>query len=445
MRPGGIFEGYEISNHKEMPFFMRVFAASALLHLVVFAASLQLPTYVERACDSNAFTQQVCDTIYVASLFKDREFVDMPVTDPTDIPDSFGGSEVTFVETTGDFNYPEDYWALRDEIEGRMPPETLTGADGIPIDANGFPMLNSNGFYPPVTNNGFNPVPPPVNGGGLDLSKKQKLPKPGKPFVVGKNDLFTVEGGDEPATPPQTGPMGKGPNLANSKNGSSNPAGNNNNTGNKNPTTPGVDPTQNAVVPEDKYNRTPLYGFRDYLVEWREKGGNNLYQQFQSSITGTIDKDGKLTPTSPLQFNGDPKMQEFVKKAIGSFSDSGMLKLLTDLQSKGVKITFIQDGAKFNIKLESEQANDRAAYRLFSGINILLEVGINAVKRGVAEEVDPVNKQKEQATLDLLSMAKPRQEGKTFVLDAGVSNEFVEQMYKTYKEDLIKKGPQPTP
>src|ERR1044072_1714218 len=121
MRRGGLFEEYEITNAKEMPFFMRVFAASALLHLVIFAVAMQLPAVVETTCESTEFTQRLCDTMYVASLYQPRDMVDQPY-DPTQIPDALNGQDVTFI-TTDSFQYPEGYWTLRDELEGRLPEE----------------------------------------------------------------------------------------------------------------------------------------------------------------------------------------------------------------------------------------------------------------------------------------------------------------------------------
>jgi len=421
MRRGGLFEGYEINNQKEMPFFMRVFAASALAHLVVFAVALQLPAVVQNTCETTEFTQKLCDTMYVASLLSNsagRDFVDQPY-DPTQIPDA--DQEVTFV-TTDSFQYPEGYWALQDEINGISPDLAVVQDPNL-----GFGSVNGTSDSP----------------AGLDLSKPPVLPNQNPDAVTGGDITSPFSIGPNPVNPPSSGsrtPRGSGkgkkPPLASE---TTEPPVNKNTTAQNQNKKPAANTTPKNPLAEDAYNKKPLYDFRDKLVEWREAGQNNFYGQFQYSLAGTIDKDGKLVVEGTPAFNGDPKMQEIIKTAVASFSDSGMLKLLKDLQSKSVKITFVQDGNQFNVKLESEQDSDKNARSLYNTINLALEVGKIWVARGVDEEQDPKNKQKEQTTLDLLKMAQLRREGNVIIIDTAVPNKFAEDMYQTYKKDLEEK------
>ncbi len=179
------------------------------------------------------------------------------------------------------------------------------------------------------------------------------------------------------------------------------------------------------------------------MVEWREASQNNFYQHFQYSIAGKIDKEGKLAIDGKPNFVGDPKMQEIIKSAVASFSDSGMLKLLKDLQSKAVKITFAQDGNQFLVRLETAQGTEKEARSLYSGLNVALEIGKTLVKRGADSEPDPANKQKEMTTLELMKMAQLRREGNIIIIDTPVPNKFAEDMYQTYKKDLEEKKSNP--
>ena len=418
MRRGGLFEEYEITNAKEMPFFMRVFAASALLHLMIFVIAMQLPALAETTCETTEFTQRLCDTMYVASLYQSRDMVEQPY-DPTQIPDAMNGQEVTFI-TTDSFAYPEGYWTLRDELEGRLPEDAATP------DPNVFGTVNGTGTSP-----------------SLDLVNPPSLPGNGSGTLTG--------GAIEPPVIPSTGPappfMGGGTRVKGTKKGS-----------NANTAIPGIKPTpnnnNNAVaqntnkppvnpLPEGVYNKTPLYDFRDKLVEWREVGKNDLFQPFQYSLNGTIDKEGKLVVSGNPTFNGDPKMQEIIKLAMASFSDSGMLKLLTDLQSKAVKITFAQDGNQFLVRLETAQGTEKEARSLYNGINGAIELGKMFVARGADGEPDPANKQKELTTLELIKMAQLKREGNIIIIDTMVPNKFAEDMYQTYKKDLEEKKSNP--
>ncbi len=421
MRRGGLFEGYEISSAKEMPFFIRIFAASALFHLVVIASALQLPAVVQTTCESTEFTQKLCDTMYVASLLSNsagRDFVDEPY-DPTQIPDA---ADVTFI-TADSFQYPEGYWTLRDELEGRV-------SDPMMMD----PTLSDV--------NGINTGSPTT----LDLGAPATLPNPNSGAVSGGaiDSPFSV-GGAPPVNPPvsgtrSSGKRGKKPPLAGGSPGAlpelddaADDTAANAKLGKKNGKTPNPGSTPAKIEPkkplaEEAYNKKPLYEFRDKLVEWREAGQNNFYQQFQYSLAGTIDKEGKLAVEGTPTFNGDPKMREIIKTAVGSFSDSGMFKLLKDLQSKAVKITFMQDGNQFNVRLETMQETDRKAFGLASTLNLIIEGG--KILNSGADDKD---------TFDLLNMAKVRSEGNLVVIDTVVPNQFAEALYQKYKKDLEEK------
>ena len=418
MKQGGLFEGYEISNAKEMPFFMRVFAASALFHLVVFATALQLPAVVQTTCESTEFTQQVCDTIYVASLIPNRDFVDEPY-DPTILPDGINGEDVTFISSS-DFNYPEGYWTLQDEINGITPIEEIGGFGPTLSDVNG---VNNTGS--PTT---------------LDLNAPQNLPKQNsgavvddmaginKPFIVGGGNGGGQKGGgtrrgggikkgngisDSPKELPQIDPeKGKDPDKDKTK----------------------IDNGTVVVKTEDAYNMRPVTDWRDGLIKKREQDGLDFYAPFEYAIEGTIDKDGKLVAAKNKEpfYNGNDDMKEVAKTAVAAFGDTGLFKVLKDIQSQNVRIIFKTDGAQINGRVEIDFGSD--AERKANGISgaINLAKSLLGMKIANATKFDPSDKE----MMDLLNLVKVEKNGTVVVINAAATKDFAEALYQKYKQDM---------
>jgi hypothetical protein len=197
--------------------------------------------------------------------------------------------------------------------------------------------------------------------------------------------------------------------------------------------------TPEQVNSDGVYNKMPLVDFRNELVEWRKNPKNDIYSPFQYTLEGTLGADGKLIVEKAPTFSGPAEIQQIVKLAVASFSDSGMLKLLKDLKSKKVKLTFAQDGNQFFFRLETEQDTEKEARNIFNGINAVIEIGKIFVARGIEEETDPVNKPKEQGTLELLKLMQLKKEGNIIVIDAAVPNKIAEDMYQAHKKDLEEK------
>lgn len=428
MRPGSLFEGYEITNTKQIPFFMRVFAASALAHLVIFASALQLPAVVQTSCESTEFTQQLCDTMYIASLVSSTSVVAEPY-DQTVIPDALNGEEITMISTS-DFTYPEGYWTLRDELEGRTPTDMIIDpATGTVTDGSMTGTVNGGGFNPPLST---------VNTPGptLDLGRKPNLPKNSGKITGGVDDLEMGSGGGTSSTPTQTGPLGNnggGVKLGGGKRPTNNGTGktgtgtgNQQSLGNK-INNQGTGSTPGTTDP-NKFNKQPLLDFRNRVVEWRDAQKNDLFQRFDYAFAAKI-KEGKLEiDEKSLLFNGDSKMQEMVKAGVAAFSDSRILRVLEKMESQQVKITFAQDGSQFLVGLESLQPTDIKARTLSSTLNVVLEAGKILNSRNADDK----------ETLELLNMAQIGADGSKLTITVPVSNQFVEAFYQKYKQDLLK-------
>jgi hypothetical protein len=190
-------------------------------------------------------------------------------------------------------------------------------------------------------------------------------------------------------------------------------------------------------IPPDKFNRMPLTDFRDRPVIWRE-ARNDLYKPFEYSLEGTIDENGKLTVSGIPKFTGDPKSQEIVKDAVEAFSDSGLLKLLQDLKSKKIKLDLTQDGSQFNLNINSEQESANEARTIFNSLNIMLSIGKVMISKNVEEEKDPVRKEKEQITRDILDSLQLNHNETIVNINYVLLNTVAETTYLNFKKDTVK-------
>lgn len=197
--------------------------------------------------------------------------------------------------------------------------------------------------------------------------------------------------------------------------------------------------SKNAANDENVYNKKPLVDFRQKLVDWRKDPHNDIYSPFQYTLEGTLGADGKLIVEKAPVFTGPAEIQQIVKTAAAALNDSGIFKLLKDLKSKIVKLTFAQDGSQFLFRLETDMDTEREAKSTFNGINMAIEIGKMHIARGIEEETDPANKQKEQSTFELLKLTQLKREGSNIVFDIAVPNKIAEDMYQTFKKDLEEK------
>lgn len=176
-------------------------------------------------------------------------------------------------------------------------------------------------------------------------------------------------------------------------------------------------------VAADKYNRQPLINFKDRLVLLQE-AKKDLYKPFEYSLEGTIDDNGKLIASEIPRFTGDPKSQTIVKGAVEAISDSGMLKLLSDLKSKKVKILITQDGSQFKVGMTSIQESVRETRMVLNIWRTVFDLSKVLISKNIDE--DPPNKDEQQMALELLNLVNVKSEGLNVILDLIVPNTFVE-------------------
>lgn len=418
MRRGGLFEGYEVSSAKEMPIFMRVFAASALFHLVIFAVGLQLPAVVETTCESTEFTQQLCDTIYVASLIgnSNHGFVDEDYT-PSEIPSA---EDVTFI-TTDSFQYPEGYWTLQDEINGipqgddglGMINPTLSDVNGInntgsptTLDLSAPPNLPKNNPGALSGNpDDLNSLFPPSKGSG----KTVRVPKNGKRIAAADPAGKTQEQG-ESSTQGETPDPKKGKNTAAVK-----------------PTPKPADPDIETNADGIEINKKPLKILAGSISEKVKKNEVDIAAPFIVVAEGVLGKDGKfdLTKTVFTKNEGDEKMVAVAKEAMQAVNDSGWLSYLKALGNKKVVFSIQQDQDKITVLIQSEVDTEQKAASVASGLNTIISIGKLA------------NKETDEGIL--LSGAIVTNQGKTFVLNFSLPQDIAQPMIKRKLAEVEKK------
>jgi hypothetical protein len=432
MRRGGLFDNYEITSAREMPFFMRIFAASALLHLLVFAVALQLPVVVQTTCESTEFTQRLCDTMYVASLVSTAGGP-IYVEQPYDQDQIAGGEDVTFITTDGALEYPEGYWTLRDEIEGRSPDQAA-----IPEPGSEFNFGTVNGV------NGANTASPST----LDLTKPPKLPGVNPNAVTGGEITSPFAASTGPAPPFSgggrrvTGSKNPGKNIPGINTPPSSAANNSTNSVAQNPTiipnaNQAVNTTPQAANPDIVtysgsgtqkivINKRVLKDFAGDLSGKVKDNQVDLQAPFTVAVVGELDADGKFDETKwqITRVEGDEKMRAVALQAIQAVSKSGWLGYLKVLGNKRLSFTLQQDQDKILVTINSEVETEEKARSLAGGLNLLMAGG-KLLNKGTDEGV-------------LLDGATVTNQGKVFILNFSLDQQVAQPMIQRKLAEVIK-------
>jgi hypothetical protein len=410
MRRAGIFDDYEITNAKEMAFFMRVFAASALLHLLIFAVAMQLPVVVQTTCESTEFTQRLCDTMYVASLFSSAGAPDY-VDEPYDQSAVLGGGDVTFIATDA-FTYPEGYWALQDELEGKLPDTSVQDPGSFFGDVNGTNTSSAPSIdltKPPALPN---QNPNAVAGGAID-SPFSASPNPVPP--LSRNGGRRVTESKVPAVNPTT--EGEQANAnSNTPPNPNKPNGNQVANNTVPPANPDIVTYNGAGKDKVTVNKRVLIDFAGDLAGKLKDNQVNLQAPFTVAVEGALDADGKFDESTWkfTQLDGDPKMVDVAKAAIQAVSKSGWLGYLKVLGNKKLSFTLQQDQDKIFVTINSEVDTEEKARTLASGLNALI-FGGKIINKGTDEGV-------------LLDSATVTNQGKTFILNFSLGQDIAQPM-----------------
>ena len=447
MQEQELFQGYELKGWELNQRISKILGASTLVSLLSLFAIGQSELLTTKGCDS-PFVGQVCnvlDTVYVGSniIATDAGYVDQDYT-----PNELADADITFIDVSSQFKYPEGYFALSNpELQN---PTTMFDANGNPIPG---------ATYLPDGSGSLGGIPPTTAGGTNDLlNKPQELPKPNDSAVVGTlpDSPFTI--GPNPTVPtprvrtPRTRKQPQNPTLSNTSPELPklpNDETTAQNDANKNPQPNGNQPdTKSGPVPEVEINKKPLKDFAANVKAKYEKKEIDLTQTFSITAEGVITNDGKLdTTVDPktkqpksrfVKWEGNQQMVDVAKEAFEAVGNSGWLAYLRSQNIDKINFTITQDNETLKVIITSDQPSTAHANSVSSGFNGLIQGALLLDKNGI--------KKLGNDEKVLLNSAKASATGNQFVLNFALPKTTAQEMItrKLAEPETTENKPQST-
>jgi len=330
MRMAGLFEQFEVDRDPRWPILTKLVTGSLLLHLGLLWAVIYVPA--------------LRDTVNIAALIATTRFVDKDYQ-ATQIAD-----DVQIVELSK-FSYPEGYFALNAQIEGKLPAQS-------PAPDPFAPRIISQAGSTPKVDPEASPSPSP-----------EASPSPAASPVASASPSAAVAQGD-PNSPQNTTPLT--PEQAQKK----------------------LEETaaqNNVPLPdENQINKKPLKDFAIYANDLKNQGKLDLNKPFEIIVEAELDEQGKLKNARRTKLEGDENLGDLFGKLVAALNDSGFLVYLQPISKDNpkatIKITVKQGEKEVVASVESEASSPQRAESLASALNTLLYLGAGS-RAGKDEEV----------------------------------------------------------
>ncbi|HEX6648132.1 MAG TPA: hypothetical protein VF075_01290 [Pyrinomonadaceae bacterium] len=329
-----LFDKFEINRDPRWVILTKLIGASLVVHLVLLWMAIYIPA--------------VRDTINIAALVASTKFVDQ------DYKRTQIGDEVQLLELTK-FQYPEGYFALEAQIEGRLPAQPA-GVDP---------------FAPRIISQA---------GSNRDVNPEAS-PSPSP----------------EPSASPTASPAASASPSAAVAQSPNGPNANSNQ--NSTPLTPEEAQKQlektaeqnNVPLPdENQINKKVLKDFAAYANDLKNQGKLDLNKPFEVIIEAELDENGKLKNARFTKKEGDANLVDLFGRMVAALNDSGFLTYLQPISKDNpnatVKITVKQGEQEVLASVESEASSPERAQSLAKALNALLVLGAGS-RAGKDEEV----------------------------------------------------------
>lgn len=327
-----LFENFEVNRVSRTPVLLKLVGGSLVLHLAV----LWLVTYVP------AFR----DTLNIAALIASTKFVEKDYV-ATQI-----GGDVQLVQLTNEkFRYPDGYFALEAQIEGRLPAQAA-GAAADPFA----PKIISQ-WNPKTPDPEASPSPSPGASASPGASPAVATPSPS---AIAQTS----------ASPSPTAPLS----AEESQKKLEETAAQN-----------------NVPLPEEnQINKKALKDFAAYANDLKNQGKLDFNKPFEIVVQADMDEQGKLKNVTFLKRAGDENLVDLFTRMIAALNDSGFLIYLQPISkdNPGAKviITVKQGESEVLASVASEASSSARAESLAGVLNNLLALGAGA-RSGKDEEV----------------------------------------------------------
>lgn len=327
-----LFENFEVNRDSRWRILLRLIGASLVLHL----AFVWLVTYVP------AFR----DTLNIAALIASTKFVEKDYVG-TEI-----GGEVELVQLPNEkFRYPDGYFALEAQIEGRLPAQA--------------PAATPDPFAPKIISQ-WNPK----------SADPEATPSP-SPDVSASPSVSPAPATPSPSAIAQTSPS---------------PSPNASLTAEESQKKLEETAAQNnvALPEENEINKKVLKDFAAYANNLKNEGKLDLNKPFEVVIEAEMDERGKLKNPIFVKRAGDENLVDLFSRMIAALNDSGFLIYLQPLSkdNPGAKviITVKQGENEVIASVASETSSTARAETVAGVLNNLLVLGAGS-RTGKDEEV----------------------------------------------------------
>jgi hypothetical protein len=335
-----LFENFEVNRESRAAILLRLLGASLVLHL----ALVWLVTYVP------AFR----DTLNIAALIASTKFVEKDYVG-TEI-----GGDVELVQLTNEkFRYPDGYFALQAEIEGRgvlQTPQAAAPAD--PFAPKIISQWNPKSVDPeakasPSPDASASPTASPAGAANpaaatpspSAIAQTSPSPSPSVPLTAEESQKKLEETAAQ----------------------------------------------NNVALPEEnQINKKVLKDFAAYANDLKNQGKLDFNKPFEVVIEAEMDENGKLQKLRFVKRAGDENLVDLFSKMITALNDSGFLIYLQPISkdNPGAKviITVKQGESEVLASVASETSSSARAESLAGVLNNLLVFGAGA-RSGKDEEV----------------------------------------------------------
>jgi hypothetical protein len=335
-----LFENFEVNRDSRWAaVLVRLIGASLVLHLVLVWLVIYVPA--------------VRDTMNIAAMIASTRIVDEDYV-ATQI-----GDDVQLVQLEK-FRYPEGYFALEAQIDGKLPAQAGAAADPFA------PQIVSQ--WNPSKNADPEPAPSP----SPDASASPAASPAASPSA-------SAAASPAPSAIAQASP----------------PANSNTNTQ--------LPPDEaqkkleetakenNLALPEEnQINKKALKDFAAYANDLKNQGKLDLNKPFEVVIEAEMDQNGKLQNARFTKKVGDENLVDLFGRMIAALNDSGFLIYLQPLSKDNpgakVVITIKQGESEVLASVASETSSNARAESLASVLNNLLFFGAGS-RSGKDEEV----------------------------------------------------------
>jgi hypothetical protein len=330
-----LFENFEVNRVSRTPVLLKLIGASLVVHLAI----LWLVTYVP------AFR----DTLNIAALIASTKVVDKDYV-ATQI-----GGDVQLVQLTNEkFRYPDGYFALEAQIEGRLPAQAA-GATPDPFAAKIISQWNPKSVDPEATAS-----PSPGASASPTATPAAATPSPSARSAIAQTS----------ASPSPTASLSAEESQKKLEE-----------TAAKN----------NVALPEEnQINKKALKDFAAYANDLKNQGKLDFDKPFEIAVEAEMDEHGKLKNLHFLTKAGDENLVDLFSRMIAALNDSGFLIYLQPISkdNPGAKviITVKQGENEVIASVASEASSSARAESLAGVLNNLLALGAGA-RSGKDEEV----------------------------------------------------------